>query len=74
MPSPASAPGRFPSIAETRPRRPRRCLRCDRVMLSTVAERLCPGCARVTEELEVGAIAAAGIVVSGRRSRAPAGP
>ena len=73
MRPPTPASGRYPTIEETRPRRPRACLRCGRRFSTTIAERLCPGCTRATEELTTGAISAAGIVVMGRRGRAPGG-
>ena len=57
----------FPIVRETRPRRPRSCLRCGRRFPTTAATRLCRNCTDVIEDLQAGAVTAAG------RSRARKG-
>jgi hypothetical protein len=53
-----------PMIVERRPRARRRCLACNRSILTTAARRLCHDCTTAAAQLELGALAEASSVLT----------
>jgi hypothetical protein len=51
-------------IIERRPRRPRACLNCDRVFVTTPATRLCGHCSKAAREVQTGALPSAVVALN----------